>query len=544
MEQKNGRKEYCPRFAEIEERYNKILQFSSDAVFIHNNGIIVYANAMAIKLLEAEREEVVLNRNILDFIHKDFHDVVKKRIRRVRENDEIVPAVEEDFVSCKGKIIHMEVTATSIPYNGIRHNIIFARNITERKKLEEANREREEILRRVTENTLDLLVMCNKEGNITFATPSHLQVLGYTPEEVIGTTCLDLVHPEDLDKVKDVIEYTFAGYGNKIVVWRCKCKDGNYKYLESYTKPVFTNNMPDGVVISSRDLTDRKRAEEAQKNMEEKAKLLQKAVEYEKFRTEFFANISHELRTPINVIFSAIQLLSLNIDQMDMAYSHNEKLKKYMKVMKQNCNRLIKIINNLIDVSKIESGYFELKLSNNNIINVVEDITLSVVEYAKSKGISLIFDTEVEEKIMACDPDLIERIMLNLISNALKFTDSGGQVFINIYDRQDKVIISVKDTGIGISQDKQKDIFERFVQVHEKEARRRQGSGIGLSLVKSLVKLHNGDIRVKSKLGEGSEFIVELPVTLVEGNIRDEEQKRLSHEEYIEKIQIEFSDID
>lgn len=164
MEKNYGRKNYCQPFAEIEERYNKILQFSSDAVFIHNNGLIVYANAMAIKLMEADSEEDILNKNILDFIHKDFHEIVKERIKRTRESDEISPAVEEDYVSCKGKIIHMEVTATNIPFNGVRHNIIFARNITERKKLEETNRQREIILRRVTENTLDLLVMCDKEG--------------------------------------------------------------------------------------------------------------------------------------------------------------------------------------------------------------------------------------------------------------------------------------------------------------------------------------------------------------------------------------------
>lgn len=543
MEKNYGRKNYCQPFAEIEERYNKILQFSSDAVFIHNNGLIVYANAMAIKLMEADSEEDILNKNILDFIHKDFHEIVKERIKRTRESDEISPAVEEDYVSCKGKIIHMEVTATNIPFNGVRHNIIFARNITERKKLEETNRQREIILRRVTENTLDLLVMCDKEGEINFATPSHMHVLGYRPEEIIGSNCLYLVHPEDLEKIRGVIEYTFSGCGNKMVTWRCKCKDGSYKYLESYTKPVFTNNMPDGVVMSSRDLTDRIKAEEAQRHMEEKTRQLQEAVEYERFRTEFFANISHELRTPINVIFSAIQLLNLSIDQMDMGYSHNEKLKKYMKVMKQNCNRLIRIINNLIDVSKVEAGFFDLKLSNNNIINVVEDITLSVVEYAKSKGIKLIFDTEVEEKIMACDPDLIERIMLNLISNALKFTDSGGRVFINIFDKKDKIIISVKDTGVGISEDKQKEIFERFVQADSAIARKRQGSGIGLSLVKSFVKLHKGNIKVISKPGAGSEFIIELPVSLVEGKIKEEELKRLSFDEYIEKIEIEFSDL-
>ena len=155
VEENCSKKYCCQRLVEIEERYNKILQFSSDAVFIHNDGLIVYVNAMAIKLMEADSEEELLNKNILDFIHKDYHEVVKKRIKFIREVDEIVPAREEDFITVKGKTIHLEVIATSIPFNGLRHNIIFARNITERKKLQEAKQKRELILRRVIENTLD-----------------------------------------------------------------------------------------------------------------------------------------------------------------------------------------------------------------------------------------------------------------------------------------------------------------------------------------------------------------------------------------------------
>jgi signal transduction histidine kinase len=149
----------------------------------------------------------------------------------------------------------------------------------------------------------------------------------------------------------------------------------------------------------------------------------------------------------------------------------------------------------------------------------------------------------VEEKIIACDLDAIERIMLNLISNALKFTEPGGKIFVNIFDKEDRIIISVKDTGIGICQEKQGIIFERFVQGDKTITRKQQGSGIGLSLVKSLVKLHKGDISLKSKLGEGSEFIIELPVTLVEGSDKEAKLKRMSYEDNIEKVQIEFSDI-
>lgn len=543
MEKNYEEKDYLKTFAEIEERYNKVLQFSSDAVFIDRDGIIAYANPTAIKLMEVDGEEEILNKSILNFIHKDFHEIVKRRIKATKEANKILPAKEVDFISSKGKVIHMEVTAINIPFNGVKHNIIFARDITYWKKLEQSNREREEILRTVAENTLDLFVMCNTKGKITFASPSHLHILGYKPKEVLDGNWVNLVHPEDKERLVKTARYTLSGKGNGIARWRCRCKNGNYKYLESYAKPVFKNNKVHGIVVSSRDLTDKIKAEEAQRSMEEKARQLQKLLEYENFRNEFFANLSHEIRTPINVIFSAIQLLSFNIDQMDMNYRHNENFKKYIKVMKQNCNRIIRIINNLIDVSKLESGYFDLKLSNNNIVSLVEDISLSVVVYAKSKGIDLIFDTEVEEKIMACDPDLIERILLNLISNALKFTDNGGKIFVNIFDKKDKIIISVKDTGIGIAPDKQNYIFERFVQVDEGTCRKRQGSGIGLSLVKYLVQLHKGDIKVVSKLGEGSEFIVELPVTLVEENENEDKLKQLPYNKYVEKIEIEFSDI-
>ena len=150
-----------------------------------------------------------------------------------------------------------------------------------------------------------------------------------------------------------------------------------------------------------------------------------------KSQEEFIANISHELKTPLNVIFSTAQLFEM--------YCHNgsldekkEKIIKYIDSMKLNSYRLCKLINNIVDSSKINSGFFELKLSNNNIVEVIEDTIMSVINYADSKLLNIIFDTDIEEKIIACDPEKIERVVLNLISNAIKFSEKGKEIFVNI----------------------------------------------------------------------------------------------------------------
>jgi len=208
--------------------------------------------------------------------------------------------------------------------------------------------------------------------------------------------------------------------------------------------------------------------------------------------------------------------------------------------MMQNCYRLLRIINNLIDITRIDGGFLNLELRNHNIVSLVEEITLSVVEYTKSKNINLIFDTEIEEKIIACDADKIERVLLNLLSNAIKFSNSNGTIEVNIFDKQDYVAISVKDNGIGIPQEMKNKIFERFSQVDSSFTRRTEGSGIGLSLVKSLVELHKGKIEVKSEVNKGSEFIITLPVGIVEGECNNQ---IATNQPNVERLQIEFSDI-
>ena len=235
-----------------------------------------------------------------------------------------------------------------------------------------------------------------------------------------------------------------------------------------------------------------------------------------KSQSNFICNISHELRTPVAVIMSSNQILDMNMKKVKNNYSESNSEK--IDIIKQNCYRLLRLTNNIIDIAKVDSGFMPLKLRNLDIIQLIESITMSVIPYATSKNIDIIFDTSDEELIMSVDPDKIERIVLNLISNAIKFSKDNTNIYVNVYkDNIENILtFSVKDTGIGIEQSYLEKIFERFAQVDDVMVRKNEGSGIGLSLVKVFTSLHEGNIDVKSKVGEGSEFIVKLPIKLLE----------------------------
>ena len=304
-------------------------------------------------------------------------------------------------------------------------------------------------------------------------------------------------------------------------------KNGSW-YLLKCTPYCTLENSIKGVVLSLVDITNKK--------------LLDETILSETLKTEFFSNLSHELRTPLNVILSALQLLDTYVTGGEVN-DKERKFKKYSNIMKQNCYRQLRLVNNMIDITKLDAGFFELTLQNCNIVNIVESVTMSVAEYIKSKSIELIFDTDIEECIISCDPEKIERLILNLLANSIKFTKPDGNITVNMYDKGENIIISIKDTGIGIPNDKLDIIFDRFRQVDRSLTRKQEGSGIGLSIVKSLVELHSGKISVSSQYGKGTEFNIVLPVTAL---LKENDICRIfeaESQERIERIHVEFSDI-
>jgi len=229
---------------------------------------------------------------------------------------------------------------------------------------------------------------------------------------------------------------------------------------------------------------------------------------------EFYANISHELKTPLNVIFSSNQLFEYYLKN-GLMDGNKDRMLNSTKTIRQNCYRLTRLISNLTDLSKIRAGYLKLNLTHENIVSLVEDTVESITDFVKYKGLRMTFDTDTEEKIISCDPERIDRIILNLISNSVKFSKEGGSILVKVSDKGETVEISVKDDGIGIDEENLANIFDRFYQGDNGSLKcNKGGSGIGLHLSKSIVELHGGRIAVESRLGEGSEFRIELPVNL------------------------------
>ena len=262
--------------------------------------------------------------------------------------------------------------------------------------------------------------------------------------------------------------------------------------------------------VNTLDRLVNERTNKLRKEMEKNEQLFKKVLSLEQNKNNYFVNLSHELRTPLNVLSSINQLIK-EFTKKDN-FITPEKLSYYMGIMDRNCSRLLSLINNLIDHTKIENNSYIINKKDEDIVYLVEETVLDMKDYIEEKGLELIFDTDVEEKVIRCDKVDIERCIINLVGNAVKFTPEGGLIEVLLQDLDDKVKIIVKDNGIGISEENQKVIFDRFNQVVDESSEQKGGSGLGLTITKQFITLHNGEIYVESEVGVGSEFIIILPV--------------------------------
>jgi PAS domain S-box-containing protein len=536
---------------ELRIHYHHIFEFLPDAIFMHRAGKILFCNDSAAKLLEVDRIDSLIGEPIFKYVAQDYHEIVKERISETVNEKITLPLIKEKFINSKGKSIDVEVSAKPLFHKNKMYHLVFARDITQCINAEAELKKSEQKYRELFNNVNDAIFVHKVTEDSGFGyfievNDVACKTLGYSRDELLRMTVKDVSGSIDNNRFKKVNQQLKAN-GGYIHQALNKCKDG--KLIPVEINSIFYILNGEKYIISiCRDISERmkqeqrlKESEELKKSIEEQTKKLNEAVEYENLRTEFFANISHELRTPINVILSTLQLFNLKLSAVDS--ENRAKLRKYTGTMKQNCYRLVRLVNNLIDTTKIDLGHFNINLINCNIVSVIEEITLSLGEYIHNKGLSIVFDTDTEEKIVACDPDKIERIVLNLISNAVKFTEPGGCISVNVWDRNEKVIISVKDTGIGIPEDKRNMIFEKFIQIDKSLRRNREGSGIGLSIVKALVELHDGSIKVQSECGKGSEFILEFPARIIPNLESKIIENIFNIQDNVEKINIEFSDI-
>ncbi len=376
----------------------------------------------------------------------------------------------------------------------------------------------------------DLICVTDLGMKYLYVNRWYQKATGYQPKELLGRSLLGFIHDGDQEKLKKVFNQLLEEGALFRLNIRYRHANGHYIYLEISGNLLLEEDEElQGIVFTARDITAREK-----KDLK---------LEFNKLKTNFFAKLSHEFKTPINVIFSTLQILDLNKERL-IKLINQDKFEMYMVIIRQNVYRLLRLVNNLIDLTKIDSDSFVLNLQNVDIVKVVEGVTNISRRFVEERNRELIFDSGLTEKIIACDPYNIKRVIFNLISNSLKFTREGDWIKVSLLEESDhSVIISIKDSGIGMNSEKQEFIFDRFRQIDDSFTRNTEGSGIGLALVKSLVEMHQGKITVHSVPGEGSEFIIKLPARLLPLQENKENNYQPTPSHLIDMINLEFSDI-
>lgn len=393
----------------------------------------------------------------------------------------------------------------------------------------------EEELSLILETAADIWIVVDYDGTFINVNKQFESSLGWNISELKLIKYQDLIHPDDYENSLEMRNNAgnLKNYKGSGLINRYKCKDGSYKYLDWKWNYIESNNS---IILTASDISEKIKLQNEKLELEKK-------VEMENLKTDFFANISHEFGTPLNIILTTIQLITVHFENCCIL-NCKDKMLEYSKVIKQNSYRLLKLVNNLLNLTKIDEGYLELNLVQCNIINFIEDIVLSVADHIGNKNRNIIFDTTEEEITAFCDPDKIETIILNLLSNAVKFTDINGliQVNLSLNKNHDKLIVSVKDDGIPINEKDSEIIFERFTQTDNLLNRRCEGSGLGLAMVKSYVNLHKGDVWVNTDFKDGAEIIFTIPLIEYK-NINSNNIFSKILDSNIERYNIEFSDI-
>lgn len=492
------------KLEESENMYKNLMDVLNEGVIIHDNKNIKYINDKGLGILD-------INISKKEIFIEDIKNIVSKKFReKFLSNIQLVISRKEEKVINKIELINgriVELVTNNIKLNDEDLLISIVIDITE------------------LENTIMNIEQSEKTYKLLLQTlPEGIVIVNPTTKKHIyrNEASIRMLKTIGLEKLNESIK-TYL-------------KEENYGNFRRFTIDKL-NNVDISLAIVKREeegsLIVVFRMLDCEFKSIQLEKELNRIKEKNKFKTEFLSNVAYDIKKPINKIFETNNNLIENKGKYN-----SENINNHTRLVKQNCYRLIRLLNNIEYVSRIDNGTCTLELRKCDIVKLLENIVKISKTYTDKKGIDISFKSEVNKKILSLDIDKVEKIILNILSNAIKFTDTGGRIDINLYMENEQVCISIKDTGIGIPKDKTEVIFENFEQLDTTLSRGCEGTGMGLSVVKKLANLNNIKINVESELNKGSEFIITLPNNIVSKNIKL--QDKFAQDE---KIDIEFSDI-
>ena len=506
-----------------EDRYRSLIEYGSDIVFtLTPEGMFTYVSPNCERFVGRTQSEMT-GQPFVPWVHPDDVAACFEFIQFLLAGGG-QRELEYRVLHKNGTYRWHACTGSKLP-TGPDGGVLLigaARDITERRQAQDALQASRELFQIVTDSVEDIISVSTPDRCSIFLSPSIVRITGFSPEEVFTTDFATRVHPDDLSRVEAAREQNLRGEQTRIE-WRSRHRDGHYLWMETSANPVrgASGNVT-LIVCCSRDITERKRLDDefhrftseleaSRSRIEQQAAELRTAQEQadlaNRAKSEFLANMSHEIRTPMTAILGFTDLLLTEEHWSRLPDERNGAL----DAIQRNGEHLLKIVNDILDLSKIEAGRMTFETVPTSVRSLVADVVSTLQYRANEKGLSLTADCARDvPEIVGTDPTRLRQILMNLVGNAIKFTEVGG-VRISIRHKtgdraQPKLQFEVIDSGVGIAIANLPRLFQPFTQADASTTRRYGGTGLGLTISKRMAEMLNGELTVNSQPGRGSTF--------------------------------------
>jgi len=476
---------------ENKDLYQKLIENSSEGVLIIDfKSKILFANPAVVKMFGFKSIDESIGKNALDFIEPKYR-------KRAIKDQRLVNAGKGGFldtyeaITADGKKIWIECIGSKIKYKDITANVVFIRDATDRQKTWDELVKLEEKYRILAETSVDGILTIDPLGRLTYVNPSFERMCMREKNNIIMTLFREYLSGESIYLFQHIfIDARKMNKKIENIELELIQDDGNIIPIKINICPLKKDDEFTGIVCTVHDLTERNNIENELKKSE-------------RLKTEFMNIAAHELKSPVTPIRGYLDLIISDAET-------SEKVKNWASISLRNSERLLRLVNDILDVSRLDSDTMRFDMGKLNIADILNEVAEDMKPAVENKNLEFKIHKPDNLPHILGDRCRLLQVLRNIIGNAIKFTDNG-YISIEAEREENYILISIEDTGTGISNEELKKIFRKFYQVYMGNDRNNEGTGLGLFICREIIEKHNGKMWAESKLRKGSKFLIKLP---------------------------------